>query len=137
MEKAWIYCRTASNNESNLDSQYKECENYAKDHGWEIAGSSKDVGSGLNLDRAGGNEILKAAKQNKFDILLMKDVSRIGRDLNQLLEYMDKLKPYSTKIFSTKQGELNLILLQATQVIKTECEKIEAEYDQSKVQHIE
>lgn len=120
MKKACIYC-------SGLDNQYKECLEYAQSNGFEVTGSSKDISSGVNFHRSGLNKILSAAKQGKIDAVITEDISRIGCDLKTLLEYMDGLKPYSTKIFIPNQGEVNPALSEVTEIFKDECKKRENE----------
>jgi DNA invertase Pin-like site-specific DNA recombinase len=86
--------------------QENKCKEYAKKQGWEVIGTSKDKENGLNFNRDGLEKILEAAQQNKMNIILMQDISRLGRDLEKVTEYVDKLLKYNVKVVTTDLGEI-------------------------------
>ena len=54
-KKAWIYCRVAYNGPDStelLAAQRNRLEAYAKEHGFEVVGTSSDIASGLKFDTA-------------------------------------------------------------------------------------
>jgi len=59
-----------------LKGQKKELTDYAEQMGFEVVGESEDFGSGLNFERAGLTEVMKAAGEGKMDVLLIKKLDR-------------------------------------------------------------
>lgn len=113
MKRVWIYCSSTHNDEEDFKNQYNVCENlakiFAKSEGWKIVGSSKGIRSHLDFNKDGLNEVLSAAEQHKFDILLINSLFIIaGRDEKKLLEYINRLKAYNVKVFCVDQGEVNI-----------------------------
>ena len=56
-KKAWIYCRVAHNGPDStelLAAQRSRLEAYAKEHGFEVVGTSSDIASGLKFDHRPG-----------------------------------------------------------------------------------
>lgn len=110
-KRGWIYCRINEtvNNEIQLQHQEKRLREYAEKNGITVTGISTDVCSGLVFERAGLDETLRAAKEDKMDILLVLSVSHIGRDLVPTMEYMRKLFEYGVGIESAVEGFVDFV----------------------------
>ena len=101
--KAAIYARLSREDEEKIDgnndsrsieNQIKTLTNYANEHHLEIANIYYDDGySGSNLDRPGFQKMINDAKNKQFNILLIKDLSRLGRKLYQVGTLVEKTLP--------------------------------------------
>lgn len=87
-----------------MKTQKKELLDYAEQMGFEIIGASEDLGSGLAYDRPGLAECMKAAGDGKADVLIVKNLSRIGRDTAQTLEFLHGLDQLGVKLYSPMEG---------------------------------
>ena len=109
--RAWIYCRVAHNGPDSaevLNMQQLQLESYAKEHGFEIVGSSCDMGSGLTLDRPGLLDFHAAAEDEKVDILLLHSLTRLGRDSSKVTKYCHQLCDLGVSVYTADYGEIDL-----------------------------
>ena len=82
--KAFLYCRVAYNDGFSLELQANELRHFAEQAGFTIAGEAAEYGSGLTLNRAALKEVTQAVQNGKVDVVLVKSVSRIARNILQL-----------------------------------------------------
>ena len=97
--KAVIYARLSREDEDKIDgnkdsrsieNQIKILTDFAKDNNFEIVDIYIDDGvSGASIDRPDFNRLMNDAKQSKFNILLIKDISRLGRAFHQVGKLID------------------------------------------------
>lgn len=108
--RAWTYCRIDAPEDTHgaLKGQKKELMDYAEQMGFEVVGSSEDIGSGLDFERVGLSEIMKAAGEGKMDVLLVKKLDRLGRDIVKTLEFIRGLEQLSIQIYSPLEGEIRM-----------------------------
>ena len=109
-KKAWVYCRIDAPEDAHgaLKGQKKELMDYAEQMGFEVVGSSEDLGSGMEFDRAGLAEVTKAAGEGKMDVLLVKKLDRLGRDTVKTLEFIRGLEQLGVGLYSPLEGEIQL-----------------------------
>jgi DNA invertase Pin-like site-specific DNA recombinase len=88
-------CKIDGNQESrSIENQIKILSQYASENGFDIYKVYYDDGySGATLDRPHFQELLKDMKEHKFDTLLVKDVSRLGRTLYKVGELIETIFP--------------------------------------------
>ena len=92
MDNAWIYCRTASPDGEALAVQ-KDCMTaYAKGRGFEVVGVTAECASGLDFSRKGILEVTDAAERSLFSILLVKDLTRLGRSQPDVMAFVKRMK---------------------------------------------
>ena len=110
IKHAWVYCRIDAPEDSHgsLKNQKKELFDYAEQLGLAVMGSSEDIGSGLNFDRSGLAEVLVAADAGKIDVLVIKNLSRLGRDTAKTIDLVHKLDEQGIRIYSPLEGEIQL-----------------------------
>lgn len=108
--RAWIYTRIDAPEDDRgvLKGQEKELLNYAEQMGFVIAGTSSDLGSGLDFERPGLIRLTDAAWEDRFDILLVKNLGRLGRDMVQTAGLLQQLGDLGIKIFSPQEGEIRM-----------------------------
>lgn len=109
-KRAWIYSRidTPEDAHGSLKSQKKELFDYAEQMSFAVAGSSEDLSSGLDFNRTGLLEVMKAAGDGKIDVLLVKRLDRLGRDTAKTLEFSRGLDQLGIQIYSPLEGEIHL-----------------------------
>lgn len=105
-KRAWIYCRIDAPEDAHgtLKTQKKELLSYAEQMDFEVIGASDDLGSGFLLERPGFSECVEAAKAGKMDVLIVKSLSRIGRDTAGTLNFLRELNRYGVTIYSPLEG---------------------------------
>ena len=112
-KKAWIYCRVAHNGPDSaeiLAAQQDRLEAYAKEHDFEIVGTSSDIGSGLTMDRPGLRDFQAAVEDEAVDVLLIYRLSRLGRDIDKVIKYWYLLRDFDVSVHTADCGEVDLRL---------------------------
>ena len=90
-----LYCRLSKDDEKQGDSesiitQKAMLTQYAKEQGFLVVGIYVDDGySGLYFDRPDFNRMLEDIENGKIDIVITKDLSRLGRDHLQVGHYTE------------------------------------------------
>lgn len=96
-----IYCRLSKDDEQlgdsvSIETQKMLLKNYCANQHFEIADIYIDDGySGLNFNRPSFKRLINDLENGKFDIVITKDLSRLGRDYIQTGYYIDVY--FSTK----------------------------------------
>lgn len=84
--RAVLYARVSTRNGQDPTLQLHDLREYCEHRGWEIAGEYTDVGvSGSKDSRPELNRLMAAAKQRKFDAVLVWKLDRFGRSLRRLV----------------------------------------------------
>jgi DNA invertase Pin-like site-specific DNA recombinase len=109
-KRAWLYCRVDAPEDEHgrLKGQQKELSDYAGQMGFEVVGASQDTGCGLRFDRNGLAEVIEAAAAGKMDVLLIVNVSRLGRDTMKTMDFIRRLNERGIKVYSPMEGEIRL-----------------------------
>lgn len=107
-KRAWTYCRIDAPEDQHgcLKGQRKELMDYAEQMGFEVVGESQDTGSGLNFDRNGLTEVMAAAVEGKMDVLLIVNISRLGRDSEKTRDFIHGLEQLDIELYSPLEGEI-------------------------------
>jgi len=96
---AYVYYRLsreeAQKSEStSISNQKKIVEAYCKQHGITILKSFVDDGwSGGNFERPGFQEMMRALDSGKANVVITKDLSRLGRDMRESSYYAEQFFP--------------------------------------------
>ena len=100
LDNVALYCRLSnedhsSGNESNsIGNQKNLLQQYAMDRAWNIVNTYCDDGfTGLNFIRPGFQAMLADIENKKISTVLVKDLSRLGRDYIQVGYYLDRFFP--------------------------------------------
>lgn len=98
--KAYIYLRLSQDdkrvdNESNsISNQRILIQNFTKSNDIEIAGEYIDDGySGINFNRPQFQQMIKDLSDSKVKIVIVKDLSRFGRDYIEMGRYIQHYFP--------------------------------------------
>ena len=82
--KAWLYARYSDKKQSpaSIEDQFRICERIAERNGFQIVGKHFDRAiTGGTRQRPGYQEMLRAARAKRFDVLVAEDTSRLWRNL--------------------------------------------------------
>lgn len=92
-----------------LAAQKNRLEACAKEHSFEVVGASSDIASGLKFDhRPSLLEFHNEAVNGDVDILLVCDLSRLGRDVDRTLQYWYLLRDFNVGIHTANSGVVDL-----------------------------
>ena len=96
--KVGIYCRLSQedgNDESqSIKTQKELIFNYVKKQGWTVAGIYSDDGyTGTNFNRPDFNRLINDIKLGKINLVITKDLSRLGRNYIQAGYYTEEFFP--------------------------------------------
>lgn len=77
-----------------IENQRLILQKYVAEQGWELVDEYIDDGySGTNFDRPEVQRLLEDAKNGRIDIIIVKDLSRFGRNYIQVGQYVDYIFP--------------------------------------------
>ncbi|EHL18234.1 hypothetical protein HMPREF9628_02119 [Peptoanaerobacter stomatis] len=94
-----IYCRLSKDDEqkgesASIQNQRDMLEHYVKVRGWNIVDVYVDDGyTGLNTNRPSFQRLIKDVEDRKIDIVITKDLSRLGRNYLQTGYYTENFFP--------------------------------------------
>ena len=97
--KVGIYARLSKDDERNgeslsIENQKLILEKYVFEQGWNLIDEYIDDGySGTTFDRPGVQRLLEDAKCGKINTIIVKDLSRFGRNYIQVGQYTDYIFP--------------------------------------------
>ena len=106
--KAWLYYRLSRDEDAEMNSLQNQRQilvDYAEQNGYEITGESFDDNvSGMTFERKGLHQIELAVEDGKVDVLLVKDLSRLGRHRTRTALFIDYLRENNVKVYSVTEG---------------------------------
>ena len=104
--KAVIYSRV-STNEQTVENQLKVLREVAEKRGLEVVREISDEGisgaKGRN-ERPGFDELIKGSVTNEWDIILVWDVSRLGRSLKHLVSFLEDIQSAHCDMYIHQSG---------------------------------
>ena len=87
--RAAIYCRLSKDDDldgesASIANQRDMLEKYCERQGWEVSAVYQDDGfTGLNMERPDLKRMLKAIERRQVNLVITKDLSRLGRNYLQ------------------------------------------------------
>ncbi|MDC3248302.1 recombinase family protein [Gammaproteobacteria bacterium] len=104
--KAVIYSRV-STNEQTVENQLKVLREVAEKRGLEVVREISDEGiSGAKGrdERPGFDELIKGSVKNEWDIILVWDVTRLGRSLKHLVSFLEDIQSAHCDMYIHQSG---------------------------------
>ena len=95
--RAAIYCRLSKDDDldgesASIANQRDMLEKYCEKQGWEVVAVYQDDGyTGLNMERPDLKRMLKAIERRQINLVITKDLSRLGRNYLQTGTLIDLL----------------------------------------------
>ena len=106
MNRAVIYSRV-STNEQTVENQLRVLREVAEKRGLEVVREISDEGiSGAKGrdERQGFDELIKGSVKNEWDIILVWDVSRLGRSLKHLVSFLEDIQSAQCDMYIHQSG---------------------------------
>ena len=94
-----VYARLSKEDERagdsvSIESQVAMLTKYVSDNGWEHVATYKDDGySGTSFDRPAFSEMMSRVRKGEINLVVVKDLSRFGRDYLEVGQYIDVIFP--------------------------------------------
>jgi putative DNA-invertase from lambdoid prophage Rac len=101
--RAAIYARV-STTEQHVENQLQELRLYCERRAWNATEFVDQGVSGAKDRRPALDELLKAAKRRKFDVLVCWRLDRLGRNLRHLILLLDELHAVGVAFVSLSEG---------------------------------
>ena len=100
------YCRTAQENLEDINLQTETLKNFANKNGFDNVVIFADNGaSGMNSDRKEFQKLLNLIKSNKVSTLIVKNISRLGRNHVKVGNLIDVILPkYNVRLISVDES---------------------------------
>ena len=105
-KRAWLYSRIDAPEDAH--GILKELFEYAGQMGMTVAGTSSDLGNGHGFERPGLAQLTAAAREGRFDVLLVISLSRLGRDAEATENLIRQLHELGVGVCSPLEGEIRL-----------------------------
>lgn len=109
-KKVAVYCRVSTDSEESPYGYAAQAAYYTemvgKNPDWELAGIYADKGI-VGIDRKGRkefNKMLTACKQGKIDLILVRSISRLARNMADCLEMVRMLKANGIRVIFEKEN---------------------------------
>jgi DNA invertase Pin-like site-specific DNA recombinase len=107
-KRAVIYARSATVQELGpnfaMAEQIHQCKAYGLIQGYEIVEEFQEVGSGNSLDRPILKSLLDAAKEGRFDAVIIHTFDRLSRLPEQASVIIETLEGYGVKVQSAREN---------------------------------
>ena len=97
--RAAIYCRLSKDDDlqgesASIANQRDMLEKFCEKQGWEVAAVYQDDGfTGLNMERPDLKRMLKAIERKQINLVITKDLSRLGRNYLQTGQLIEDFFP--------------------------------------------
>jgi len=101
--RAVIYARV-STGEQTTENQVLELKKVAERNGWDIEAIYEDTISGAKSKRPELDKLLKGVIRKDFDVVMVWDVSRLGRSLKHLVELLEDFNTKGVNLYFHQQG---------------------------------
>ena len=107
-KRAWIYCAIDAPEDRNgaLKSQFKQLIDYGEQMGFELVGSSSDVGTTPLWNRNGFRHFIEAVQREQVDVLLIVNRGRLSRSSMQLARFQILQERYDVDAYSPLEGKI-------------------------------
>ena len=101
--RAVIYARV-STGEQTTENQVLELKKVAERNGWDIEAVYEDTISGAKAKRPELDKLLKGVIRKDFDVVMVWDVSRLGRSLQHLVTLLSEFHAKDVNLYIHQQG---------------------------------
>ena len=119
--KAAIYCRYSTNKQrpASIEDQAHVCRTEIQRRGWEEAAlySDAEVSGAVSRRRPGYQELLKAAEERQFEVIVVDEFSRLSRDQEEQAGVRKRLAFWGVGLVAVADGLDTLSAPQAASAI--------------------
>ena len=101
--KAVIYARVSTADQT-TENQTLELQKVAKRNGWTVEAVFEDQISGAKTNRPALHRLLQGVVRKEFDVVMVWDVSRLGRSLKHLVGLLEDFHAKGVNLYFHQQG---------------------------------
>ncbi len=105
-KRAWLYSRVAHDDGTALTAQEDFLRHWAVENGYAIAGKTAEAGSGTRPDRPGLSAVMRAVREKKMDVIIVKNLGRLTRCNIDIPQYVRTLQANDVVLVSIDDGPL-------------------------------
>lgn len=107
-KRAWIYCAIDAPEDTHgvLKEQFKQLVDYGEQMGFELVGSSSDIGAKPLWKRRGFQNFVCAAKSGKANILLITSRNSLSRSVMQIAQFQILIEKYGLGVYCPLEGRI-------------------------------
>ena len=98
-----VYSRVACNDGLNLAMQTAKLRHYAEQAGYTVIGTYSECESGLSLERPTLQALTQFVLENRPDLVLVNDISRISRRMDMVQAYIDLLNDFEVGLLCLQE----------------------------------
>ena len=98
-----IYCRVSTQDQT-TENQALELRNVADKQGWTVSEVYTDVISGARATRPGLDSLMKSVSRKDVDMVMVWDVSRLGRSLSHLVALLEEFQACGCNLYFHQNG---------------------------------
>jgi site-specific DNA recombinase len=112
-ERAALYARVSTDAQAeeglSIAAQLAEMREFAEKKGWSVVAEYIDPGiTGRTLDRPGLRDLLAAAEEHTFDIVVVHELSRLSRSIFDTFAFFEALGRFTVGFVSVKEPQFDL-----------------------------
>jgi site-specific DNA recombinase len=112
-ERVGLYARVSTDMQAeeglSIAAQLAEMREFAEKKGWSIVAEYIDPGiTGRTLDRPGLRELLAAAEEHTFDVVVVHELSRLSRSVFDTFAFFEALGKSNVGFVSVKEPQFDL-----------------------------
>ena len=106
VKRAAVYLRVASDDACGvkLAGQEESIRRWAEQHGFIVTEIYRDAGSGNSEERPGLQQMMQDARAGRFEVLIVRDPTRLFRIMSVLREYCTQLQECRVPIVIAGDG---------------------------------
>jgi DNA invertase Pin-like site-specific DNA recombinase len=104
--RAVIYVRVSTSSQT-VENQIAELHEVAMRNGWHVALELTDSGTSGSEgrdQRPAFNELIQRATRREFDVVMVWAIDRLGRSIQQLVDFMNELQWLGIDLYSHQQA---------------------------------
>ena len=99
-----LYCRLAHDDSMVMECQKEYLRRWTAENGCTVVGEITEVGSGIQLDRPGLSEVMRAVQEKRMDALVVKKLDRLARRSLDAYRLMELLKEKGIDLICTDEN---------------------------------
>lgn len=107
-KRAWIYCAIDAPEDTHgiLKEQFKQLVDYGEQIGFELAGSSSDIGAKPLWKRHGFQNFVRAVKSGTVNVLLITGRNSLSHSAMQIAQFQILIEKYGISVYCPLEGRI-------------------------------
>jgi site-specific DNA recombinase len=107
--RAFVYCRVSTQEQAcddhySLGNQEQRCREYIKHKSWQLVKVLKDVASGKSAQRESYQELLRAIREHRVDVVVVYRLDRLSRSVVDIYNSLDLFRTHTVGFVSVQEA---------------------------------